>query len=140
MLQLRGHHLLCIQNFHGYGYDSNFIENMRIIVRDLAMNKNQSVQLIAACDAICQKCPWCQNWRCWTHGSDFEERVREKDERTLALLEMKEGIIVAFNEVQSRIEALLPILDLASLCKACQWLPICQKERIDGSFASGLAI
>ena len=30
-LVLRGHHLLCLKGFQGYGYDDDFVENMKLV-------------------------------------------------------------------------------------------------------------
>ena len=66
-LILRGHHLLCLQGFQGYGYDKDFVENMTEInkMRKLA---NTTVSLTDSPDDICKACPnlkegLCENQR-----------------------------------------------------------------------------
>jgi len=55
-LILRGHHLLCLKGFQGYGYDDSFTENMT----EVNMKRKQTdttVTLVSSPDDICKSCP-----------------------------------------------------------------------------------
>ena len=55
-LILRGHHLLCLKGFQGYGYDETFSENMT----EVNLKRKQSdttVSLVASADDLCNSCP-----------------------------------------------------------------------------------
>ena len=55
-LVLRGHHLLCLKGFQGYGYDENFTRNMTE-VNIKRKRENVTVSLVASPDDICCACP-----------------------------------------------------------------------------------
>ena len=55
-LKLRGHHLLCLQGFQGYGYDEDFVENMCEINR-LRKLEDTSIKVVNSPDDICKACP-----------------------------------------------------------------------------------
>ena len=56
-MNLRPHHLLCIQNFTGYGYNSDFTENMKLTVSELRENPDTKITFVRGCDDLCVKCP-----------------------------------------------------------------------------------
>ena len=55
-LILRGHHLLCLQGFQGYGYDENFVKNMTEINRQRKL-ADTTIALTDSPDDICKSCP-----------------------------------------------------------------------------------
>ena len=64
-LILRGHHLLCLKGFQGYGYSKDFTENMNEI-NFQRKSEYTTVKLTDAPDDICKACPnlkegFCQN-------------------------------------------------------------------------------
>ena len=62
-LILRGHHLLCLQGFQGYGYSEDFTKNMTRI--NLARKSdNTSICLTDSPDDICKSCPNLKNNIC----------------------------------------------------------------------------
>lgn len=63
MIRLRGHHLLCIQGFQGYGYSEEFLENMKKIHKKIISNE-ENIQLVTGPDDICKSCPNLNNDKC----------------------------------------------------------------------------
>ena len=61
-MNLRPHHLLCAQNFIGYGYNEEFTGHMERITDSL--NRGGEVVLHEGCDDICGKCPHNKGGRC----------------------------------------------------------------------------
>lgn len=55
-LILRGHHLLCLKGFQGYGYDDDFVKNMTR-VNELRKSEKTTIQLTNSPDDICKACP-----------------------------------------------------------------------------------
>ncbi|MCC7553543.1 MAG: DUF1284 domain-containing protein [Methanobacteriaceae archaeon] len=55
-IKLRGHHLLCIQGFQGYGYDENFVKNITKI-KSLIDKDNPKIKVLNSHDDICRSCP-----------------------------------------------------------------------------------
>ena len=62
-LILRGHHLLCLKGFQGYGYNKSFTENMNKI-NELRKSENTTVTLTDSPDDICTACPNLKNNIC----------------------------------------------------------------------------
>ena len=62
-LILRGHHLLCLQGFQGYGYSEDFTKNMTKI--NLARKSDATIiHLTDSPDDICKSCPNLKNNIC----------------------------------------------------------------------------
>ena len=58
VIYLRGHHLLCLQGYQGYGYDDNFKKNMENIINILKNeDSNVKVVLTESPDVLCEFCP-----------------------------------------------------------------------------------
>lgn len=62
-LTLRGHHLLCLKGFQGYGYDEKFIQNMTKI-NLLRKQEKTTILLTDSPDDICASCPNLKNNIC----------------------------------------------------------------------------
>lgn len=54
-LLLRGHHLLCLKGFQGYGYDESFTKNMTEI-NNIRKQSQTSIVLTNSPDDICKCC------------------------------------------------------------------------------------
>lgn len=62
-LTLRGHHLLCLKGFQGYGYDEKFTQNMTKI-NLLRKQEKTTILLTDSPDDICASCPNLKNNIC----------------------------------------------------------------------------
>ena len=51
-MNLRPHHLLCIQKFTGHGYNADFTAHMKTIVSELA--ENPQITVAQGCDDLCR--------------------------------------------------------------------------------------
>ena len=67
-ITLRGHHLLCLQGYQGYGYSEDFKKNIENILYKLE-NKNTIVSITNSKDELCKHCPNLKNNLC-TLGED----------------------------------------------------------------------
>ena len=59
-MNLRPHHLLCIQKFTGHGYSADFTAHMTAVVSELAENPETAVTLAKGCGG-CQWFSLCRN-------------------------------------------------------------------------------
>ena len=56
-MELRPHHLLCIQKFTGHGYDADFTQHMNYIVSELRRDPETQITIVQGCDDLCKACP-----------------------------------------------------------------------------------
>ena len=54
MLNLRGHHLICLNFFKGEGYDEVFIKNLEKI---LSKMEKENIKVVEDFDDVCKSCP-----------------------------------------------------------------------------------
>lgn len=116
MLEIRPHHLFCINAFIGKGYSECFINNMRNVILDLKENKGQYIKISIKLDNICDKCPnRVDNKFCKT-----EKQVIDMDKTLLRLFNIKEGIH-KYEKIENLIYNNISEEIIEKVCKGCSW-------------------
>ncbi|MEE1040316.1 MAG: DUF1284 domain-containing protein, partial [Lachnospiraceae bacterium] len=64
VLHLRPHHLLCIQNYRGHGYNTSFHEKMTSVITSLQTSAGVPIELTDSADDLCIACPHCRDGVC----------------------------------------------------------------------------
>ena len=97
-VELRGHHLLCLQFFAGEGYSPEYVENLE---RLLSAAETDGVVVVTGADGICLPCPSLSGSAC----------ERERD-------------AVVWDDVRDRLPDVLEAW-YAGACDGCSWLDVC---------------
>jgi len=122
VVQLRPHHLLCIQLFEGKGYSPEFVNNMYTIIERLEASSD--IMLTASSDSLCSKCPN-RNGEC----CNTEEKIKQYDRNVLSHCNLGEGIIYSWKEASSIArENILEKGIIKEVCVNCSWKEICYKK------------
>ena len=120
-LLLRGHHLLCLKGFQGYGYDEAFTQNMTEI--NLKRKHPQTtVSLTDSSDDICKSCPNLVDGLCRDEKNN--EKITEMDRQVLKRLEYK----TEYNskELFDKIDEMFNSRESVSrICFNCLWHKKC---------------
>lgn len=120
-LLLRGHHLLCLKGFQGYGYDDAFTQNMTLI-NSKRKQDDTTISLTDSPDDICAACPHLNNGLCENELQN--QRIVRMDREVLKKLdaskeynsvELFEKIDCIFNTEES----------IAEICFKCMWSEKC---------------
>ena len=120
-LVLRGHHLLCLQGFQGYGYDEAFVENMSEINR-LRKLENTVISLTDNADDICKACPNLKDGLC--ENKKQNENIQSMDMQVLSKLDpTKEyNALNLFKEVEKIFNSKESV---SEICSKCMWHKEC---------------
>ena len=120
-LILRGHHLLCLKGFQGYGYDDNFTKNM-IGVDNQRKSENTTVELTDSADDICKACPNLKDDLCENElqnarivGMDWEVLKKLNPSNEYNAIELFEKIDDLFDTKES----------VSEICFNCMWHDKC---------------
>lgn len=116
--KVRGHHLLCLMNFHGLGYNKEFISNFKELLDKLS---SHLMVLTAECDDICFSCPYREGSKC-VKKADEELRLKEKDKKLLRRLDLELGAQISIHEARRRIKQRLSLSEVLKFCRDCEWL------------------
>lgn len=120
-LTLRGHHLLCLQGFQGYGYDAGFVENMTEI-NSLRQREDVKIAVCDHPDDICSACPNLMNGIC-TDEDENEEIVR-MDRKVLEKLPKRE--FESSKDLFDLINRKFPSREsVKDICDNCRWMKEC---------------
>ena len=120
-LQLRPHHLLCIQKFVGYGYDEAFTAHMTSVTAMLAEKPNTPVTLTQGCDALCAVCPHNENGVCTTF-----EKVSFMDSAVLAAIRLAYGEELPWDTLARKArDKIFSTEEFPRICGSCQWYALC---------------
>ena len=120
-IKLRGHHLLCLQGFQGYGYSKDFVLNMTHI-NELRKSEGCTVTLTNAPDDICSSCPNLKSNLC---ENENQNRVIVKmDDEVLSKLEYgnEYNSLDLFKEVSLKFNTLKSV---ENICNNCKWEDKC---------------
>ncbi|MBE6489774.1 MAG: DUF1284 domain-containing protein [Methanobrevibacter sp.] len=120
-LVLRGHHLLCLKGFQGYGYSEEFTENMTK-VNEQRKSENTTITLTNSPDDICKACPNLKNNLCedlkqnaTIVGMDNEVLKKLDDSKEYNAVELFEKTDSIFNSKES----------VCKICFECMWHDKC---------------
>ena len=122
VVQLRPHHLLCIQLFEGKGYSPEFTDNMYSVIDRLDSNPN--IMLTKTCDTLCSKCPYSKGSICET-----EEKILLFDNNVLAECDFTDGQIIEWEKAKNTAyKKILKKGIIEKVCVDCSWKEICYSK------------
>ena len=120
-LLLRGHHLLCLKGFQGYGYNQAFVENM-IEISDLIKLDSTSISLTDSADDICKACPNLKNNIC--EDKTQNERITNMDREVLKKIDDSKEHNAT--ELFKKVDEIFHSMDSVSkICLNCMWSEKC---------------
>ncbi len=123
-LQIRGHHLLCIQGYQGYGYDRQFEINMSSVKEHL-MADNHLIEVVTGLDVICASCPHAGDSGC-NLDSNANETITLMDQNLLKALTIRPGTLIQAETIFALTNTKLQSkLDLTGICDQCRWQQKC---------------
>ena len=115
---LRGHHLLCVFGWRGFGYSDEFNRAMDEVVKNL---DDSEIAITAGPDELCRKCPNLQKNRCYKNDGDQEEAILAHDKRVLEFLDLEIGSTITVSELKVIIRKKEAQKFLGELCLGCSW-------------------
>ncbi len=120
-LTLRGHHLLCLQGFQGYGYSDDFIKNM-ICINNLRKSQNTTISITNKADDICRCCPNLKNNLCQDEKQNAQ--IVKMDNQIISKIDTaKEYNALKLFEEIARIFCSKKSVE--SICNHCGWHEEC---------------
>ncbi|MBO6110105.1 MAG: DUF1284 domain-containing protein [Methanobrevibacter sp.] len=121
LMKLRGHHLLCILGFQGYGYSEDFVLNMTRI-NELRKSEKSIIKLTNSPDDIFSSCPNLKNNLCENEMQN--EIIVKMDEEVLSKFNrnIEYNAIDLFNEVILKFNTLKSV---ENICNDCKWAEKC---------------
>ncbi len=123
-IKIRAHHLFCMQGFQGYGYSSEFVANMRLVLESIKATPSKPLKLVSECDVICTSCP--HREQCALKGSFLAIRIRHMDSLVLKKLGIVEGAITDAKSVFRLVNTKLKTpSDIEEICGKCRWRQKC---------------
>jgi len=116
-IKLRGHHLLCLLGFQGYGYSEDFVFNMTQI-NEKRKSKDCIITLTNEADDICSSCPNLKNNFC--ENKKKNEIIVEMDNEILSHFDSKRkyNSLELFKEVSLQFNTLKSV---ENVCNNCKW-------------------
>ncbi len=120
-LILRGHHLLCLKGFQGYGYDNEFIENM-ISINSKRKLDTTIIQITDSSDDICSACPNLKNNICQSKIQN--EKIVNMDNEILKKLDREKEY--NSKELFDKIDDIFNTKEnVSKICFNCMWHEKC---------------
>ena len=140
IIYLRGHHLLCLQGYQGYGYDEKFKSNIEMILKKLKdSTKMKNVIVTESSDDICEFCPNLKENICCGELdiSDKSAKNQEKISEINTNICKKDSIILkkskliknkkySYDELISIInKTFSSMIEAKEVCGECEWIDKC---------------
>lgn len=118
VMHLKVHHLICLKNFDGRGY--NDIHRQRMFDVKNSLKSNPFVFIVEDYDTICTSCPALKKGAC------NPESVAQLDNAFINLLGLDYSTGYDYEELLQKINS-LTTEDCKKACKGCGWFDICYK-------------
>lgn len=123
-VSLRAHHLLCLQGFQGYGYDSAFVRELSAIVMRLRSNPETVITIVSGADDVCIHCPNLENGVCTKEGDT--ENISLMDRSVMKDLGLASGNSFPASRMFEKANAAFPTKQSTEVvCGRCLWLQEC---------------
>ena len=125
-IQLRGHHLICLQFYRGQGYSDDFVANLD---RVLATVVESPALVVSAPDDVCFACPGLGTDGTCQHPDTGEAEALRIDALALQLLDVAIGERLSLTEARSRLAGDSEARDRwqAESCQGCSWCSACDE-------------
>lgn len=120
-MNLRPHHLLCIQKFTGHGYDAAFTRHMTAVADTLRALPGTEICLTCGCDFLCSACPNNAHGQC-----DTPDKVEAMDAAVLSACGLEYGQRLDWAQLsQTARERIFDSGLFENICQCCQWFELC---------------
>lgn len=124
-MNIRPHHLLCIQKFTGHGYNPDFTARMDSIVSELSKHPDTGIIVAQGCDDVCEACPNKINGVCTSL-----EKVTFMDSAVLKLCNLTYGEEIPWTTAVGKAwERIFETEEFNNICAFCQWFQLCRGTR-----------
>jgi hypothetical protein len=136
-MQIRAHHIFCIQSFIRKGYSEQFIENMENIIEKLK-SCDPLIEVTNAPDCICTACPRLKiidsqstNAKISLIGCEVETEAKMLDRKVASSLGIDFGKHYRYSELLEKLKY-IDEETFDDVCSECQWynLGYCKKRII----------
>lgn len=125
-MNLRPHHLLCIQKFTGHGYNADFTDHMKSIVSELTENPKTQITVAQGCDDLCKMCPNNLSGVCTSL-----EKVALMDSTVLSICNLAYGDKVLWTKAAGKArERIFETDKFNTICTCCQWFELCRSTEV----------
>jgi uncharacterized protein len=121
-IRIRAHHLLCIQGFQGYGYNTEFKQEMGEIISFIYSNPLNKLQIITKTDEICKYCPHEIAGSC---SKENYSELKLLDELVLKKTFLNENEVYTFEMAKKVLDDNLKYEDIIEICGNCFWTDKC---------------
>ncbi|HJB08002.1 MAG TPA: DUF1284 domain-containing protein [Candidatus Enterocloster faecavium] len=125
-MNLRPHHILCIQKFTGHGYSEEFTLHMTELTAELKKDPERSVDIVQGCDELCRVCPHNSGGVC---GS--LEKVDRMDRGVLEACGLSYGDQAPWNQLAGKgRKKIFETKEFEQICGSCQWHELCRRTEV----------
>ena len=125
-MELRPHHILCIQKFTGHGYDAEFTRHMTAVTGALAEDRETDITLARGCDELCRMCPNNADGVCTSL-----EKVERMDTGVLDACGLSYGENARWTELAEKARKLVfETKEFNNICSCCQWFELCRRTEV----------
>jgi uncharacterized protein len=147
IIYLRGHHLLCLQGYQGYGYNREFEKNMAKILNELNDSEyNSKIIVTTSPDNLCNSCPNLKDDICIVEldvsnktknnleigennkNSNYKnnKNIIKMDCIVLKKANIKQNTKYSFEKLIFKVnKAFKQLKDVEEVCGDCKWIDKC---------------
>lgn len=117
-INIRPHHLLCIQGYKGYNYNSVQQRYWNYVTKIIKQNPETDIFIYKGADDLCKNCPGVgrENGFVCNDGG-----VRDLDEKVESFLGIVSGQVYKYKDLLEILSQKMTTQTHESLCKMCAW-------------------